>query len=308
MKREPDYQALLAEIAEEVRPELGRGEVADYIAPLARERSHAFAMAVVLRDGRIFRVGEAARRFSIQSISKLFTLTLAIRLAGEQLWDRVGREPSGNAFNSLVQLEHEQGIPRNPFINAGALVVADVILSHHDDGFATVRDFICELAGMTEIELDSEVARAELETGHRNQALAAFIKSFDNLENGVDEVLDLYVHHCALAMSCVELARAAMFLANDGISPWTGKLVVTRSQAKRINALMLTCGTYDAVGDFAYRVGLPGKSGVGGGIVGLIPGLLSVCVWSPGLNVNGNSLAGTLALELFTTKLGISIF
>ncbi len=308
MQREPDYQALLAEIAEEIRPELGKGKVATYIAPLERQRAKSFGMAIVLRDGRTFQIGEPATRFSIQSISKLFTLTLAIRLVADRLWERVGREPSGNAFNSLVQLEHEEGIPRNPFINAGALVVDDVILSHHDDGFATVRDFVGELAGMTEIELDPEVARAERETGHRNEALAAFIKSFGNLQNGVDEVLDFYVHHCALAMSCVELARAVMFLANDGISPWTGKLVVTRSQAKRINALMLTCGTYDAVGDFAYRVGLPGKSGVGGGIVGVIPGLLSICVWSPGLNASGNSLAGTLALELFTTKLGISIF
>jgi glutaminase len=265
-------------------------------------------MAVVLADGQIFQTGQAEKRFSIQSISKLFTLTLAIRLVADRLWERVGREPSGNAFNSLVQLEHEEGMPRNPFINAGALVVADVILSHHDDGFTAVRDLIGELAGIDQIELDQEVAQAERETGHRNEALAAFVKSFGNLHNSVDEVLDFYVRHCALAMSCVELARATLFLANDGISPWTGKLVVSRIQAKRINALMLTCGTYDAVGDFAFRVGLPGKSGVGGGIVGVIPDLLSICAWSPGLNPNGNSLAGTLALELFTTKLGISIF
>ncbi len=303
-----DYQAILDEIAGEVAPLVGQGRVADYIAPLARVPADRFAMAVLTVDGRTAAVGAAAERFSIQSISKLFSLTLAIRLVGDELWRRVGREPSGTPFNSLVQLEHERGIPRNPFINAGALVVTDVILDHPEAGADAVVDFVRWVAGLDAVAVDTTVAEAELATGHRNQALAAFIKSFGNLSNPVQTVLELYTRHCAIEMSAAELARSVMFLARGGVEPWTGRRVVTASQAKRINAVMLTCGTYDTVGDFAFRVGLPGKSGVGGGIVALIPDLLTVAVWSPGLNPSGNSLAGTQALELFTTKTGISIF
>ncbi len=246
--------------------------------------------------------------FSIQSISKLFALTLALQLEGEGLWRRTGREPSGNPFNSLVQLEREEGIPRNPFINAGALVVTDVILSHLHDAKATVLDFVRTLAGNPSVTFDLAVAESERATGHRNAAMAHFLKSFRNLHNDPATVLDAYFHHCSMAMSCVDLANACAFLACDGQLPATGEAVVSRSQAKFINSIMLTCGTYDAAGDFAYRVGLPGKSGVGGGIVCAMPRHFSVCVWSPGLDGSGNSHAGSLALELFTTRTGISIF
>ena len=302
------YQTILEEIEQGVRSCLGQGRVADYIPALARIAPDKFGMAVRTVEGEIFSVGDAAEMFSIQSISKVFTLTMALQFEGDELWKRLGREPSGNPFNSLVQLEYENGIPRNPFINAGALVLADVVLSHTGDAKTAILDFVRALCGNLTVEYDLEVARSERDWGDRNAALAHFLKSFGNLDNDVDAVLDAYFHQCSLAMTCLDLAKAFQYLAHGGVNPLTGERLMTASQTKRTNALMLTCGVYDAAGDFAYRVGLPGKSGVGGGIAAVMPGHWCVAVWSPGLNAHGNSLAGTQALELFTTKTGISIF
>ncbi len=303
-----NYQTILQEIHAEVQACLGEGRIADYIPELAKVPGSRFGMALQTVNGESYAVGDADQRFSIQSISKVFTLTLAMQLAGDDLWRRVGREPSGTPFNSLVQLEHEHGIPRNPFINAGALVVTDVILAKLADAKQTVRDFIRALGGTTDIDFDLSVAASEQLTGHRNKAMAHFLKSFGNLDCDPDGVLDAYFHHCSIEMSCRELGAAGLFLANDGVAPVSGDRIVSSSQAKYVNSLLLTCGTYDAVGDFAYRVGLPGKSGVGGGILAVMPRKFSLCVWSPGLNEHGNSLAGTRALELFTSKSGISVF
>ncbi len=300
------YQAILEQIHSEIAPTLPQGRVPDYIPQLARVDARKFGMAVCDTKGHYASVGDADERFSVQSICKVFSLTLAMQREGEDLWKRVGREPSGTAFNSLVQLEFEQGIPRNPFINAGALVVTDIVLSHLGDAKDAVRDFARRLSGARDIDYDLTVAASEAQAGYRNVAVANFLKSFDNLDNHPDDVLDAYFHHCALSMSCSELAQTFMYLARYGVNA-DGR-IITPSQTKYINSLMLTCGTYDAVGDFAYRVGLPGKSGVGGGIVAVMPGVFSVCVWAPGLNASGNSLAGTLALERFATLTGQSIF
>ena len=303
-----DIQRILSEIRSEVQPLLNQGSVANYIPELAAVPAETFGMALRTVEGATYAVGDAEKRFSIQSLSKIFTLTMAMQLAGDDLWKRVGREPSGNPFNSLVQLEYENGKPRNPFINAGALVVTDVILSHLENAKQTVRDIVRSLCGKDDIDFDLTVASSEQTTGHRNKAMAHFLKSFGNLDNEPERVLDAYFHHCSLAMSCLELCEAVLFLANNGVAPISGDMVMTSNQVKYVNSLLLTCGTYDAVGDFAFRVGLPGKSGVGGGIVAIMPGHFSVCVWSPGLDASGNSLAGIKALELFTTKTGISVF
>ena len=305
---DPGMQRILEEIQQEVRPLLGQGKVASYIPQLADVGLEQFGMAVHTVDGRVYRVGDADHRFSIQSISKAFTLTLAMQLEGDELWRRVGREPSGTPFNSLVQLEHENGIPRNPFINAGALVVTDVVLSHLAEAKKTVLEFVDSLVGGEPVAYDLEVARSEAETGHRNRALAHFLKSFGNLHNDADAVLDAYFHHCSIAMSCRELAEAFLYLVCAGRVPGRDQPLIRPNQAKYVGSLMLTCGTYDSAGDFAYRVGLPGKSGVGGGIVAIMPGQFTAAVWSPGLDPSGSSLVGTKALELLTTKTGISIF
>lgn len=303
-----NYQNLLEEIHHRIPAFLAEGRVADYIPELADISPKKFGMALQMIDGRLFRIGDADEKFSIQSISKVFTLTLAMQLEGDALWRRIGREPSGSPFNSLVQLEYENGVPRNPFINAGALVVTDIILSHLRDARQPVLDFVRHLSGNDDADFNPAVARSEAATGFRNRALANFLKSFGNLHNSPEAVLEAYFSHCSLSMSCVDTARAALYLANGGKLAEDAEPIISKSQAKYINSLMLTCGTYDAVGDFAYRVGLPGKSGVGGGIMAVMPGKFSVCVWSPGLNENGNSHAGTKALELFTTLSGISIF
>lgn len=282
-----------------IRDEIGVGEVANYIPALARVPANKFGAAIVTVTGETATYGDSEETFSIQSISKLFTLTAALNQTGCDIWDHVGREPSGNAFNSIVQLEQENGIPRNPFINAGALVVADRLLADRSTHECTqsVLALVQQLAADTSISIDSTVAQSELATAHRNASLAYFMESFDNLERSVDDVLDVYCHQCAIAMTCQQLARSALYLTCNGTDPLTGVEVVESKRARRINALMMLCGHYDASGDFAYRVGLPGKSGVGGGIVVVVPDIAAAAVWSPCLNENGNSRAGTAALE-----------
>lgn len=306
-----NFQAILDDICQVLDHERGAaGRVASYIPALARVDARHFGIALRTCDGQEAAAGDAQRPFSIQSVSKLFTLTLAMQRLGEDaLWARIGREPSGNPFNSLIQLESEQGKPRNPFINAGAIAVADRLLSVYGaraqaELLATMRQLANE-----PIAYDAEVAASEAATGYRNYALANFMKSFGKLDHPVEAVLDLYFHQCALAMSCQQLARAAAFLSRDGRHPFAeGVDVVNASQTRRINALMLTCGTYDAAGEFAYRIGLPCKSGVGGGIVAVVPDRLTLAVWSPPLDATGNSLLGMRALELFVQRTGLSVF
>ena len=266
-----DLQALLDSIVADVRPLAARGRVADYIPALAAVDPSQFGIALATVDGELLGSGESEVRFSVQSVAKAFALALCFAHDGDALWRRVGREPSGNPFNSLVQLEHEHGIPRNPFINAGALVVTDRLLSQTGDACGTLLELLRQESGAHDVTVDVDVARSEAEHGHRNAALAHFMASYENLDNPVEAVLDHYTRHCAIAMSCKELARAGLVLARHGTRA-DGTPLLTRSEAKRVNAILLTCGTYDAAGDFAYRVGLPGKSGVGGGILAVIPG------------------------------------
>lgn len=303
-----DYGEVIARLYDEVKSFRGQGKVADYIPALAGVDPGQYGIAVQTLTGKTFQVGDAGTRFSIQSISKVFTLAMVTRHLGDELWKSVGREPSGNPFNSLVQLEHEQGIPRNPFINAGALVVTDRLMSLYEHPKDAILDFVRNLCGNDDIYYDKHIAQSERGHADRNLALAYFMKSFGNIENDVEAVVDVYCHQCAIAMSCVDLSRAFLFLANHGLNPYSREQILTVSQAKRLGALMLTCGFYDESGDFAFRAGLPGKSGVGGGVGAYIPGNLAIAVWSPELNEHGNSLMGMETLERFTTDIGNSIF
>jgi glutaminase len=303
-----DYHTILATIEAEVQPLLAHGKVASYIPQLSTVSPQHFGMAVYCLDGRTFSVGDAEQKFSLQSVTKLFALALAFSREGDAIWARVGREPSGNPFNSLVQLEYERGKPRNPFINAGALVINDILSSRFVQSDIAILQFARLIAEQPHVDFDILVAQSERETADRNYAIAHLMKDFGNLHNPVKSVIDSYCRQCSITMSCAELAKAGAFLANHGTVPWSGTQILDASSAKRLNALMLTCGTYDAAGDFAYRVGLPAKSGVGGGILALVPGELAVAVWSPGLDATGNSLAGTYALERFTTLTARSIF
>jgi glutaminase len=303
-------ETIVADIAAEMADAPDRGTVADYIPGLAEVGTAKFGIAVIEADGTCHKAGDADEPFSIQSISKVFSLTLALGAIGDRLWERVGREPSGSAFNSIVQLETESGIPRNPFINAGAIVVADILLAGHAprEAIGEILRFVRAAAGEEDIHVDERVALAEQTTGFRNAALANYMRAFGNLTHPVERVLGVYFHQCALAMSCRQLALAGRYLMTGGRNPETSGSMVSPRRARRINALMLTCGHYDGSGEFAYRVGLPGKSGVGGGILAIAPGRASIAVWAPGLNERGNSRLGSLALERLVQRVGWSVF
>ena len=302
-------QAILTEILDEVRPLIGQGKVADYIPALARVSNQKLAIAVYTNEGEVIQAGDAEEAFSVQSISKALSLTLAMVLyKPEEIWKRVGKEPSGQAFNSMIQLEMEHGIPRNPFINAGAIVVADLLQSRLSAPRHRLLEFVRQLSGDTHIVYDKVVAASEMMHSDRNAAIAYLMRSFGNFENDVIPVLNNYFHACALKMTCVDLAKTFSYLANKGVSVQTKKEIITPVQTKQLNALLATCGLYDGAGEFAYRVGMPGKSGVGGGIIAIVPGEMTIAVWSPELDPSGNSLTGTQALELLSERIGRSIF
>jgi len=292
---------------EAAAPEVGRGQLATYIPSLANVDPHQFGMAIASCDGEVHVIGDADVPFSVQSISKVFTLALVIAAEGEEIWKRVGREPSGNPFNSFLQLDQEAGRPRNPFINAGALVVTDRLQALSGDASGTLRDLMRRESGRSTVESDPTVAQSELEAGHRTLAVAHLLASYGNLESTVDEVIAQYVEQCALSMTCRELALAGLFLARDGVLS-DGTPLLSARETKRVNAVMLTCGTYDSAGEFAYRVGVPAKSGVGGGILAVIPDRGVACVWSPALGPSGSSAAGLAALDAFTTYSDWTVF
>lgn len=301
----------IVSIAEEMRTASERGTVANYIPPLARVDLNCFGMAVVGMDGETHTVGDAEIPFSVQSVSKVFSLSMALNAMGKELWGRVRQEPSGSAFNSIIQLENEHGIPRNPFINAGAIVIADILVSRYgrENAQTKLLDFLRPLVSdPSSIDIDSDVARQERETGFRNMALANYMRTFGNIRNVVEDTLDFYFHQCALTMSCHQLAQVGTYLMTGGRNPRTGEQVMSERNAQTILALMMMCGHYDGSGAFAIRVGLPGKSGVGGGILAIAPGVASIAVWSPGLNAQGNSLLGTRALERLVQHTGWSVF
>jgi glutaminase len=308
-----DLDALLHDIALVARPEAAKGRVATYIPSIASMDPDRFGLALVELSGAEHVSGDADVPFPIQSISKVFALVLAMQLVdlghkdAEELHKRVGREPSGDPFNSLVQLEHEHGVPRNPMINAGALVIDDVILEHCEAPKERLLELVSLLAGEP-IGLDETVLAQEGRRGHRNRAMAYLMSSFGNLHSGVEAVLDLYVHQCAIAMTARQLARAMRFLAHGGVDPASGREILSPGLARRVAAIMLTCGTYDEAGEFAFNVGIPCKSGVAGGIVGVVPRRGAVCVWSPPLDPSGNSRAGRVALHELSERLGLSLF
>lgn len=303
-----DYQQILENIYQSIQPYAKEGKQADYIPELAKVNPDQFGMCLHTIYGEIYSIEQADTRFSIQSISKVFSLAMCLSLLGNKLWERVGKEPSGTAFNSLVQLEVEKGIPRNPFINAGAIVMSDILLSHLEHPEEQFLDFVRTLAGDNTIDYNRDVATSERETGYLNAAIANLLKYHGTIENDIEQVLRFYFLMCSVEMSCRELSRAFLAFANHRRKFNYAGVTLTASKVKRMNAIMQICGFYDEAGEFSYLVGLPGKSGVGGGIVAIYPLQYSVAVWSPRLNSKGNSVMGIKALELFTTETEESIF
>ncbi|GAB5525944.1 MAG: glutaminase B [Roseivirga sp.] len=303
-----EFEALIQGTYQVIQDMDDQGETASYIPELARVDSKKFGVHLSTIDRQNFGMGDYREKFSIQSISKVLSVCLAYKMLGERIWNRLGVEPSGSAFNSLVRLETDKGIPRNPFINAGALVIADMLLSCLANPKADLLAFIRSLSEKADIDYSPRIAASEKSVGYRNTALCNFIKSFGNIENEPNEVLDFYFDLCSLESSCEHLSETFLFLANNGKTVHSNDQVLTKSQCKRINALMQTCGFYDESGEFAFKVGLPGKSGVGGGIIAVHPHQYAIAVWSPKLNKKGNSYRGMKFLEEFTTRSELSIF
>ena len=303
----PNFQAILQDIYQDAINTSDKGIVASYIPELAHIDKNNFGIHLRTSDGKSYGVGHYKKRFSIQSISKVLALSKAMELIGEAIWERIDVEPSGNPFNHLSLLEIENGIPRNPLINSGAIVIADILVSNLKKPKDDFINYLRDLTGDNSINYNKDVALSEKRTGFKNYAAANLLKSFKNLNNPVDDVLDFYFHQCSLEMSCSQLSNAFYIFSNNG-KCLQNKIHIDDRQAKRINALMLTCGFYDEAGEFAFEVGLPGKSGVGGGIVALLPDNYVISIWSPGLNKKGNSKLGMLALAEFTTKTKLSIF
>ena len=302
-----DYQKIMEDIYQEILPYADKGKQADYIPALAKVNPDQYGMCIQTVYGDTFTHMQADERFSIQSITKVFALAMCLSIKGEDLWKRVGKEPSGTAFNSLVQLEVEKGIPRNPFINAGAIVLADILLEELDDAETEFIDFVRALCGEDSIDYNMTVATSERENGYLNAAIANMLKYHGTISGDIESVLNFYFKMCSVEMSCRELAKAFIAFTNARRFNYSG-YKLTSSQIKRLNAVMQTCGFYDEAGEFSYLVGLPGKSGVGGGIVAVYPMRYSVAVWSPRLNSKGNSVMGMKALELLTTRTEESIF
>lgn len=302
------YKKLIDEVYSKVKNQKDCGELANYIPELANVNAASFGVHISTITKGNFGVGDHKEKFSIQSIAKVLTLSLAYNILGEDIWKRVDVEPSGTPFNSLLQLEADNGIPRNPFINAGAIVVADILVSNLKNPKEDFLQFVRRISNNAAINYNDKVAISEKSVGFRNMALCNFIKSFGNIHNNTEVVLDFYFNICSLEMSCKELSSLFLFLANGGKNVKTGKPIVSKRQSKRLNAIMQTCGFYDEAGEFSFRVGLPGKSGVGGGIIAVHPEEYSIAVWSPRLNKKGNSYRGFSFLEEFTTATKSSIF
>ena len=303
-----DYTKLLENIYQSILPYAKKGKAADYIPELAKVDPDQFGMCIHTIYGEVGAIEQADTRFSIQSISKVFALAMCLSIEGDNLWKKVGKEPSGTAFNSLVQLEVEHGIPRNPFINAGAIVMADILMTHLENPIDDFLRFVHEVSGDNTIQYNEQVAASEREKGYLNAAIVNLLKYHGTIENDIEEVLHFYFMMCSIEMSCRELSKAFLVFANHRKKFDYAGITLTSSQVKRMNAIMQTCGFYDEAGEFSYLVGLPGKSGVGGGIVAIYPLQYSVAVWSPRLNSKGNSVMGIKALELLTTETQSSIF
>lgn len=308
MEETKDYREIINEVYELIDGIDNIGEVACYIPELSKIDPDKFGVYLLTIKNEGYGIGDYSTKFSIQSISKVLSLSYAYKLIGDRIWKRVGVEPSGNAFNSLVQLETDNGIPRNPLINGGAMVICDMLISELKDPVKDYLEFVREISGNKTIKYSESIAKSEKSVGYRNIALCNFMKSFGNIENDPAVVLDFYFYMCSIEMNCQELTKTFMYLANDKFRTSNNDQVLTISQAKRINAIMQTCGFYDESGEFSFKVGLPGKSGVGGGILALHPDKYCIAVWSPRLNSKGNSYRGMKFLELFTTKTESSIF
>ncbi|MFE7802685.1 glutaminase [Nocardia sp. NPDC057440] len=302
-----DYQHVITHVMSDTKSSIGSGQVADYIPDLVKADPNQFGFTIATVDGQVYSVGEVHTPFAIESISKVFALALVLSRKETPIWQRVRREPSGTPFNSLIELEMENGIPRNPYTDPGAIVVADQLLHDTGNGIEAMRTLLRAETGDADLSVDCVTVESEEGAGDRNRAMAYLMASFGNMINPVERALDHYFRQCSITITCEQLAKAGLLVARHGLRE-DGSRLLHRADARHLVALMTTCGTYDAAGEFAYRIGLPCQSGVGGGILSTVPGKCSVVAWGPGLDAKGNSVAGAAAMASFARTTGFSVF
>lgn len=301
----------LKEMVQQVREYTKNGQVADYIPALSKADPDDVAVAIYDGNDTCFSEGNYNQLFTLQSISKVLTLALALIDYGEDIvFDKVGMEPTGDPFNSISKLEsHIPSKPLNPMINAGALAVSSLIKgASTEEKLDRLLRFVRDLSGNQQISYNYEVAKSEFETADLNRALAYFMKQHGVISDDVDELLDLYTKQCAIEVNCNDLARIGYALAHEGNHPITNEPIIPREIVRLVKTFMVTCGMYNASGEFAIRVGIPAKSGVSGGIVGAVPHRIGIGIYSPALDKKGNSLAGMKLLELLSARYQLSIF
>nr|WP_046228728.1 glutaminase A [Paenibacillus algorifonticola] len=304
-------QTLLPEWVETSRQQALHGKVASYIPELAKSPKDALGIHIVGAEGQVASAGDCGISFTMQSISKVFTLILALMDNGEEaVFAKVGMEPTGDSFNSMLKLELVQpGIPFNPLINAGAIAISSLIAgSSREEKSARVLDFFRNLSGNRALDYDNDVYLSEAKTANLNRSMAYFLKDKQVLQGEVEEVLDVYFRHCSISVTCADLARMALVMAHNGTDPVTGAELIPRRYVQIAKTFMITCGMYNASGEFAIQVGLPAKSGVSGGILAIVPGRYGIGVVGPSLHRKGNSIAGVHLLETLSRTFDLSLF
>jgi glutaminase len=302
---------LLKTIIENNREWTKEGKVASYIPELQKADPDSLGICVVTLQGEEFCEGNCEERFTIQSISKVITLMLAILDNGKSnVFSRIGMEPTEAGFNSIINLEtSHSNKPINPMINAGAIAVVSLISGNSgQEMFERILKFARKITGNPTLDINEQVYLSEKNTGHRNRSLAYFMKSIGVIEREVEEILDVYFKQCSIEANCRDIARIGAMLANDGVLPWTGERIVSREAARIVKTIMVTCGMYDASGEFAVHIGIPAKSGVGGGILASVPARMGIGVYGPALDKKGNSIGGIKVLESLSSELDLSIF
>lgn len=304
-------ELLLNELVEKNRQWVHFGKVATYIPELKNANPNALGIVIVDIEGNVYRAGDYREKFTIQSVSKPITLMLALMDRGaEFVFERVGMEPSGDAFNSMRKLETiNPSKPLNPMINAGAIAVTSLILGNsYEEKFQRILDLFRKISGNPNLQINESVYLSEKRTGDRNRSMAYFLRDVGILEGDVESILDLYFKQCSIEVDCEDIARIGVFLANQGIMPDTKEQVVPKEITQIAKTFMVTCGMYDESGEFAINVGVPAKSGVGGGIMCAVPNRMGIGVMGPALDPKGNSIGGLKMLQVLSKELSLSIF
>ncbi|MEK3889381.1 glutaminase A [Bacillus sp. FSL K6-3431] len=298
-------------LVKEARAFTKKGKIADYIPALGKANPNDLSIALYYPDGRCISAGDIEKKITLQSVSKVISLALVLMDRGQDyVFERVGMEPTGDPFNSIIKLETiAPGKPLNPMINAGALVVTHMIKGNSvNERFQRLLSFIREMTNDSTISYNEEVARSEFETAHLNRALCYFIKQHKMLDEDVEQLIELYTKQCAIEMNCLDLSRIGMVFAMDGVDPQSGKQIMPTDVARICKTFMVTCGMYNASGEFAIKIGVPAKSGVSGGIMGTVSGKYGIGIFGPALDEKGNSIGGIKLLELLSTKYKLSLF